>query len=69
MGPSTLSFEEEEEEKDVPQVSGAPHPSGSGFAFTKDQNNLLHGRIDSLTSSGDELGGLLHQLQTEQVAI
>ncbi|CAA3029239.1 Hypothetical predicted protein [Olea europaea subsp. europaea] len=81
-GPSTLPFErddgeEDDQADDTPLVPSPPHdipgssapPPSSSLTFTKDHYNLLNGRLDSLTSSVDGIGGMLHQLQVQQDTI
>ncbi|KAL2527350.1 Uncharacterized protein Adt_12404 [Abeliophyllum distichum] len=69
-GPSTLPFEgseamdeDDDDEEDVPPLSHPsdvlsshiPSSSASNFSFTKHHYNLLNVRIDSLTSTVDDL--------------
>lgn len=75
--PFTLSFEEEvevepESEPNVLEVltpafdfpgSNTPHLSRGRSTFTEELYNLIHGRIDSHTSTVNSIGSLLLHIQ------
>ncbi|KAL2491589.1 Uncharacterized protein Adt_27217 [Abeliophyllum distichum] len=65
-GPSTLSFEGDEEDDELPSRLRSHRSSSSTSSFNKDQFNLLNGWINSLSLSVD---GLHHSVSTLQQSV